>query len=216
MRVPLTAQQKAPRGARAIQLTQGWAAWVDKADYAELSAHVWCTLIVSNGRAYAVREIDNKAVYMHRLILNSRKSQEVDHRKHLSEIKVVDNRRSNLRACTRTQNLANQSRLKLSIKRPFKGVAQCDYFGKRGMTTAWKAGVTVAGKLLYFGRYKKALMAAVAYDAAAMFLFGEFAYTNFSWPESTNSLHGCVPLPQSEIDTAAWTVMRHLAAKETT
>lgn len=78
----------------------------------------------------------------------------------------LDNRRKNLRSCTRSQNIANRT-LKRNNKTGYKGVSN----SKGGFQ------VTIAGS--YVGWFKDKIEAAKAYDSKAKELYGDFAKTNF-------------------------------------
>jgi len=109
-----------------------------------------------------------KQKLMHRLITNAPAGMLVDHRNHNG----LDNRRENMRVCTREQNSHNQ--------RPYRG-SSCGY---KGVTLHKRDGVfevniRYKGNLNYIGRFKDADDAARAYDKKAKELFGEFAYLNF-------------------------------------
>lgn len=104
---------------REIQLTQGKVAIVDDDDYEGLSIHRWYA--AKYGRNwYALRSGSDGKVYMHRHILGLRKGDplEVDHKNRES----LDNRRENLRACTRQQNTRNR-RGRKNTSSKHKGVA---------------------------------------------------------------------------------------------
>lgn len=97
-----------------IPLTKGKVALVDNDDARLLSKNSWCANIKnSHGKPYyyAVRNIypeswtKPKLVYMHREIIgNIPPGMVVDH----TNGNTLDNRRSNLRVVTRSQNYANQ------------------------------------------------------------------------------------------------------------
>jgi hypothetical protein len=87
----------------------------------------------------------------------------VDHKNH----DTLDNRRCNLRICTRSQNQAN------ALKRPnsrFKGLKRA---GKK-----WKAEIQCDKRTYSLGTFDNEIQAALAYNKKAMELFGEFACLN--------------------------------------
>lgn len=83
----------------------------------------------------------------------------------------LDNRRSNLREATQSQNLCN--RRPKSRPAGFKGVTWFERLGR------WKAQCSKGGKNHHLGYYADIEDAARAYDAAARELHGEFASLNF-------------------------------------
>jgi len=92
---------------KTISLSQGKVARVDEEQFEWLNAWKWCA---HKGRNtwYAVRRDYSgdkpKMVSMHRLLLGPPPGMETDHRNGDG----LDNRRSNLRACTRRQNQMNK------------------------------------------------------------------------------------------------------------
>jgi len=104
---------------------------------------------------------------MHRAILNAPPRMDVDH----INGNGLNNTRENLRLCTRSQNMMNQ-RLKGGTSR-FRGVSWLKGGAK------WHAQVRANGKRLHLGLFTDETEAAMAYDAAARELFGDFARLNF-------------------------------------
>jgi hypothetical protein len=104
---------------------------------------------------------------MHRAVLglSAGDRTRVDHKDH----DTLDNRRSNLRVSTRSQNSANQLKTRGTSK--YKGVHK--------LKDRWKAQIEVDGKKRYLGSFVREEEAARAYDAAAVEAFGEFALINF-------------------------------------
>jgi hypothetical protein len=81
---------------------------------------------------------------------------------------VADNRWSNLRLSTRSENNAN-SKIRSDNKSGFKGVSWCADRGK------WGAYIQVNSKSIGLGRYDILEDAVEAYKAASEKYFGEFA-----------------------------------------
>lgn len=94
-------------------------------------------------------------------------SADVEHR----DTDRTNNRWSNLREATRSQNLQNMSPRGGSSK--FKGVC---YDKKR---KSWEAYVGTGKTRVRLGRFKEEIDAARAYDTKAQELYGEFARLNF-------------------------------------
>lgn len=148
-----------------VPLTQGYVSIVD--DDSPVLQHKWCAL-VSRGdvkRIYAVRSVNGRLVYMHRDIMRPEQGMDVDHINN----EGLDNRRENLRICSRKMNLANNRRKRGEV-------------GLRGVTIDRSRSNApylsrLAGKNL--GRYKTADEAARAYDAQARIVYGEYAKLNF-------------------------------------
>lgn len=86
----------------------------------------------------------------------------------------LDNRRSNLRQATRSQNAANVPRRRTGTS-GFKGVHRNRAGGK-----PWRAQIRVGYQRRHLGVFNTPEAAARAYDEAARELFGDFAQTNFS------------------------------------
>ncbi len=89
---------------------------------------------------------------------------ELDHR----DQNAINNRWSNLREATRSQNNANM-RLKSHNNSGFKGVHW------DGSKQKWTAQICVNKKRLYLGRYPTAHAASQVYRVAAIRYFGEFS-----------------------------------------
>lgn len=149
---------------RHIKLTRGKFAIVDDGDYGKLNKHKWCH---SNG--YATRRSGGKIIFMHRVILNVAKGAETDHKNHNKS----DNRRCNIRICTKSQNNQNRKRYDGSASQ-YKGVHW------NGLLKKWRAQIVLDYKKVHIGVYCLEIDAAKAYDAKAEELFGRFAYLNFN------------------------------------
>ena len=156
---------------RTIELSQGMLAFVDEEDYERLSRHEWFVQEQKNGDYYAVRKEQHGGkvtkIYMHREILDAQPGEDVDH----LHFQTLDNRKSEIRLCTRSQN-CQHARLRAESKTGYKGVR---YSRNK---VGFQAFITKNGKRRYLGSFRDAIAAAAAYDFAALQLFGQFAFTN--------------------------------------
>lgn len=145
---------------------------VDDADYEYLNSFKWYAQKSSKNCFYAVRCVNvdgkKKHVYMHRHLLGiTDKNVCVDH----IDRDSLNNQRSNLRTCTKAENLMN------------RGVHPRNTSGFKGVTfdpptKKWRARLMVNRKNLHVGLFNSAEDAALAYNKAAKKHFGEFALLN--------------------------------------
>lgn len=149
-----------------IELTKGAFATVDLDDVEKITRYSW----ILSDKGYAVAQINRGTVQMHRLIFSAEKGQEVDH----INSNRTDNRKQNLRFCTRSQNMMNRRKLAEKASR-YKGVSI-----DRAKKSKWKAEIQLDKKRVVLGRFPTEEAAARAYDAKAKELFGDFACLNFS------------------------------------
>lgn len=154
-----------------IQLTRGVNSLVDDADLEWLSQWKWS---VSGSGDYAERAVvvrprpnqKTRCIKMHRLILGAEPGQFVDH----INGDGLDNRRGNLRLCTKAENSRNR-RIHTGNVAGFKGVTP--HHGR------WRAVIKASGQRLSLGVFGTREEAARAYDAAAMVHHRGFARLNF-------------------------------------
>ena len=156
---------------RTVPLAGGSAALVDAEDYdLVMSAGPW-HIRPHGGTAYAQRRMPAATKtgwttqQMHTFLTDWGY---VDHRNRNG----LDNRRVNLRPAAQWQNNAN-TKLRSNSTSGFKGVS---FKKARGY---WIAQIRLHGKTRHLGCFATPEEAAVAYDVAALELFGEFAAINF-------------------------------------
>lgn len=154
-----------------IKLTKGQFALVDYEDYDWITQWKWYALNPAAGIYYAYRrKIINKKVYdiaMHKTIMRC-SSNLVDHINGNS----LDNRKENLRICTKQQNNMNRPGDKNTSSK-YKGVSWNKLMKK------WTAQITINGKSQTLGSYAKEKDAARIYDSLANKIHNKFARLNF-------------------------------------
>ena len=161
------------RTMRKIPLTQGHFALVDDENFEELNRYSWQILKAGKfliARRGCICPLTKKSytitILMHRQIMSCPQNLFIDHINH----NTLDNRKCNLRICTRQQNSSN--RLTQKNTTGFKGVELRESGRYRARIRFNKKGITI-------GHFSNKIEAAKAYDKKARELFGEFAHTNF-------------------------------------
>lgn len=152
-----------------IPLTHGKVALVDSDDAERVNQHLWFAAWerVRNTWTARMRGTGSKTVYLHRFLLNVPTGVMVDHKNG----NTLDCRRSsNLRTCNRSQNSYN-ARARKSNTCGFKGVSPHG--------SNWRARIRYEKKLINLGTFDSPEEAALAYDAMARALHGDFASCNF-------------------------------------
>jgi len=118
-----------------------------------------------------------QTIYLHQLLFGT----EADHK----DYDGLNNRRSNLRSATRSQNTQNtRKREGRSYSSLYKGVS----FHKQ--SNKFRAQLLIKGKTFHLGEFGSEIDAAQAYDAAARKHFGEFATLNFPQPKEQTAFVG--------------------------
>ncbi len=154
---------------KVIELTRGFVAIVDDEDFDSLAQYRWHI----HNCGYAVRQspmvdgVPGRSIFMHREITNPPKGMEVDHKNG----NKLDNRRCNLRAATKSQNMMNQRKRKTS-KTGVKGV----HFSKQKQK--YCAEIVVNGKKKHLGFFSDLEEAKLARYKAATEMHGEFVRLN--------------------------------------
>ena len=161
-----------------IENKNGVVMLIDEEDLRFLKQHKaghWCFYITPKGYVQIRHSKDlggNKQnTKLHRLIMKAPVGLEIDH---VSRNKL-DNRKENLRFCTRSQNVMNTAVRGASR---FRGVSK-----KNGK---WQSDITTNGIKSYLGFFKTEIEAAQAYDAAARLRACDFSTLNFP-DEVTNA-----------------------------
>lgn len=144
---------------------------IDDADHESLSKYTWWVFGSSPERKYVGTEAlisgKLKKFYIHRLIMGFPVGMDIDH----INGDVLDNRRINLRVCTRSENVQNMRNVRGGSSK-YKGV----YWSTQ--ERKWRAMIGLNGKGRSLGYYKSERSAAISYNKAAIKLFGEYAKLN--------------------------------------
>lgn len=149
-----------PSEYKLIPLTKNKFSKVDNDDFNRVKDINWCY-----DDNYAINGILGS---LHRFILNTPDGLYTDH---INNDKL-DNRKSNLRVCTQSENMANVLPIKNKSSK-YKGV----YLNKR--ENKWYVQARFKNKRVFIGIFDDEIEAAKAYDKKALELFGEFAKLNF-------------------------------------
>lgn len=164
-----------------ITLTKGKVAIIDKID-SDLAGLKWCTCCDQSSINYAVRaaRISGRktVVKMHRIILERALGRSliigecVDH----IDGNSLNNKRSNLRLATASQNNANSIKCSMrngrKVTSEYKGVSWCEHCNK------WRANISMSYKNVHLGLFDDERTAADAYNSAAQKYYGAFAKPN--------------------------------------
>lgn len=151
-----------------IPLSRDKFAAVDKVDLPLIDGGLWSAVKPDN-RWYAARNIDGRQITMHRVLCGDPEGMYVDHKNHDG----LDNRRTNLRVCTNADNGRNRASISARNTSGYVGV----WFNK--LRQRWIANISIGGRTIHVGSYATAKEAAIARDAKAREVYGEFATLNF-------------------------------------
>lgn len=146
---------------------QGDIFYFDLEDYEKIKDICWHK-DSSTGYIKGYNNINNsKKVFLHRVIMEANKGDIIDHINH----NLSDNRKVNLRRCTRSQNGANTKR-RIDNKSGHSGV----YYDKS--RNKWSVQISVNNKKIFIGRYNFYDDAVNARKNAENKYFKEFSYDN--------------------------------------
>lgn len=161
-----------------IKLTKGYVAIVDDEDFDRVSQYKW-SASVGERTIYVYRSFydkdttSRKNILLHRFIVNNPTGLEVDHVNHNG----LDNRKENLRICTRSQNKMNSHKTK-KTKYKYKGISLMSS-ALQTRNKPYRAQLRFGNVHYSLGVFETEEEAAKAYDEKAKELFGEFACLNF-------------------------------------
>lgn len=152
-------------------MNHGHTAIIDNEEYAKVKNYKWYVAKDKNTyyvQAHIVLNDKKTTIKMHRIIMDAKRNQILDH----IDGNGLNNQKINLRFCTNSENLRNAKK-RNNTSSKYKGVAwNCVH-------KYWQANIYVNGKLKSLGIYRDEYKAAKAYDRAAKKYFGEFARPNF-------------------------------------
>jgi len=136
--------------------------YFDLEDYDKIKDYCW----VNNGNGYIrSTKINNKRIYIHRLVTNCPSKMDIDHINH----NIIDNRKSNLRICEHQKNMCNYTKPKNNTS-GVKGISWDKYNNK------WKAEIMENRKKISIGNFNKFEDAVKARKEAEEKYYGEYNY----------------------------------------
>lgn len=145
---------------------------IDDEDYTKISQYnKWHVVSYKNDKKLYLKS--NKRIgkrksitfYMHRIIMDCPENKVVDH----INGNTLDNRKENLRICTKSENNINRAPNKNSNH---KGVSWCTGIKK------WSSKIGINKKRIHLGYFDSEIKAVIAYNQASIKYHGEFARLN--------------------------------------
>jgi hypothetical protein len=146
-----------------IKLTQGKVVLVDDEDFEGLNCYSWYAA-KRGTRWYAMREDTVfRVICMHREIMKTSDYQVVDH----LDFDGLNCQKYNMRNCSKSVNGQNRR-------------TTCNYQGVRKYKKAstYRSRIKVDKREIYLGSFRSEIDAALAYNKAAVFYYGENAKLN--------------------------------------
>ena len=140
---------------------------IDDDEYERVSCLKWYPMFDNHKNSYRINsKIDGKIIKIHRFIMNAKKNEFVDH----INGDILDNRKSNLRKCSLSENNRNKMKHKNGKTSKYKGVS---IQGNR-----YRARIRFNDKYLSLGMFESEDKAAIAYNIAALKYYGNFSRLN--------------------------------------
>ena len=157
-----------------LRLQNGKEALIDADLASELRKFKWYQLksgyvIRNEYRGMKNGKRDQATILLHRQVMDDPKGKEIDH----VNGDKMDNRRVNLRPCTRAQNSGNHHILPRNNTSGIVGVNMAN----RKLKKPWRAFISHKNRQVFLGWFATKEEAKEAYTSAAKKLFGEFAST---------------------------------------
>lgn len=150
-----------------IPLTKGKEAIVDDDIFLYLMQWRWYCSTQNRAVRTTGDGKDQKMIYMHRVVMGDPEGMEIDH----INMDSLDNRRENLRVCTRAENSANKKKYSTNTS-GYKGVTRNRKSGR------WIARITINYVNIHLGSFDSAKEAAKAYNEASEKYHGEYSRAN--------------------------------------
>jgi hypothetical protein len=148
-----------------IFITKGKSCLVDNADFEKVNKFKWQAAFCKKTNSfYALRKTRKTesflehTISMHRFIMDLQHGDqnEIDHINH----KTLDNRKENLRICTKSQNQHNREK-QINSSSEYKGVFYTD-----SRTNPWRARIQINGRKMHLGVFPDQTKAFESYKKA--------------------------------------------------
>ena len=149
---------------------KGYDVLIDEEDYDKVMSITWTASIIDRDHPHIYFRCFTRKngkfgikYFLHRMLINAPKDMHVDH----INRNTLDNRKSNLRLCTFTENMRNRPKYATNTT-GYRGVT----YHKRDKM--YQAQIKVNGKRLFLGYFTTAEEAHEAYKEASRLYHGDF------------------------------------------
>ncbi len=149
-----------------ISLGGGLFTIIDDSDFDKVSKYTW---YIGRGNYATTTTINVSGISLHRFIIKPPSDMVVDH----IDGDRLDNRKSNLRVCTHSENLKNRIKHDRSGTSKYKGVTYNRECGK------WISRIRVDNVKYGLGSYHNEIDATVSYNIGSVLLSPEFGSLNY-------------------------------------